>query len=537
MGTTFTNLQMKTEDQATLEKLLPSELYYLQTAEEWITVLEKDGRHDFERMTQLGRRLSKTTEGPVLVVHYFDDDIFELYLLVKGKTLGSYKVNTSGNFCQKSTAFPGALDLSPKEAQAFRYLIKQELSPAESIHWLSRLFGARLYVDKGLMDEETKLWNKDTAAVLAEIAAEKKAAKVNNQTDLILLDEILGMDIYECYSCIDAYKDRQNRLLRISLLNSDGTYDFSKITCFQELDGHFVKVHQYQYPSGVFFTNDMRLWMDYEHHILLITDREGRSLADDTIWLQWEPVIAQDRRVPHKQLQDFAHLPEWVPVDMGCRNRWGFDYSFLNGILEKIDAMNSGHKFSQRKLVAEYHYEKDTNFWWDVSTAPPCITDDMIVVMRVRHERRTAEKAIDVRFFDRDLKLMRKEQIAVDVELPYPLYYCYDSELDTLFLGRLSVNLKTHEIVKCPAKIKDGYVLTCMDSKKHVFMLTGHSLYVLSPDMKILSRHMLKGRLKYYYRNARGNLCLITGCDPAENVRQLKDGSGIRIYEVIHESI
>ena len=533
MGTTFTNLQVKIKDRAVLEELLPSELYYLQTAEEWFTVLEKDGRHDIDRMTRLGRRLSKAAEGPVMVVHYFDDDLFELYLLVRGKRLGSYGAYTSGNSCVKSTAFPGALDLSPKEAQAFRYLIKQELVPPESIHWLSRLFGARLYVDKGLMDDETRLWHKDTDAVLAEIAAEKKAAKVDNQTNLILLDEILGMDIYDCHSCICDYKDRHNRVLRISLLNDDGNYDFSRITCFQELDGHFVKVHEYRYPSGAFSTNDMRIWMDYEHHFFLTTDREGRSLVDDTIWFQWEPVIARARRVPHKQLQDVAHLPEWSPAARGSRNIWGYDYQYLNGILEKIDAMNSNHKFSERKLVAEYRYEKDTNFRWNDSTASLCVADDMIVVIRIQRERLTNGKAIDIRFFDRDLKLMRKEQIAVDIELPFPLYYCYDSELDILFLGSLSVNLKTQEIVQCSAKIKDGYVLTCMDRKKHVFMLTGHSLYVLSPDMKLLSHHMLKGTLKYYYTNARGNLCLITGCDPVENVRQLKAGAGLRIYEVI----
>ena len=535
MGTTFTNLQVKIKDHAVLEELLPSELYYLQTAEEWFTVLEKDGRHDFDRMTRLGRRLSKAAEDPVIVVHYFDDDIFELYLLGRGKILGSYRASTSDNSCVKSTAFPGALDLSPKEAQAFRYLIKQELEPLESIHWLSRLFGVRLYVDKGLMDEETELWHKDTAAVLAEIAAEKKAAKVDNQTDLILLDEVLGMDIYDCYSCIDNYMDRHNRILRISLLSDDGSYDFSRITCFQELDGHFVKVHEYQYPRGVFSANDMCIWMDYEYHTFHTTDREGCSLGDDTIWFQWEPVIARSRRVPHKQLQNFAHLPEWsnVAAAMGCKNIWGYDYRYINGVLEKIDAMNSSHKFSERKLIARYCYEEDRTFWWIDSSASLCIADDMIVVVRIQRERLTNGKVIDVRFFDRDLKLMRKEQIAVDAELPYPFYYCYDSELDTLFLGRMSVNLKTRKIVKCSAKIKDGYVLTCMDREKHVFMLTGHSLYVLSQDMKLLSHHMLKGTLEYYYTNARGNLCLITGCDPAENVRQLKTGAGLRIYEVI----
>ena len=93
MGTTFTNLQIKTCDQNILEEQLTSEFYYLQTAEEWYTVLEKDGEHDFDRMTKLGQQLSKTTEAPVLLVHYFDDDVFELHLLNKGNKLGSYQTD------------------------------------------------------------------------------------------------------------------------------------------------------------------------------------------------------------------------------------------------------------------------------------------------------------------------------------------------------------------------------------------------------------------------------------------------------------
>lgn len=68
-----------------------------------------------------------------------------------------------------------------------------------------------------------------------------------------------------------------------------------------------------------------------------------------------------------------------------------------------------------------------------------------------------------------------------------------------------------------------------------VYMLSGHSLYVLSSDMKLLSHHMIKGTLINYYKNAKGNLCLIAGSDYAEKASQLKAGSGIRIYEVVEK--
>lgn len=533
MGTTFTNLQIKTSDQIILEKQLTSDFYYLQTAEEWFTVLEKDGEHDFDRMTKLGRKLSKTAEGPVLLVHYFDDDIFELHLLSKGKTLGSYQAEISRNFCRKSAAFVEALDLSTKEAQAFRYLTKKEMSPSESIHWLSRLFGARLYADKGLLDNKEEFWRKDTAAVLAGIDAEKKASKVNNQTDLILLDEVLGMDIQDSHSRKDIFEDHQDRVLRVSLLNSDGNYDFSRITCFQELDGRFVKVHEYQYAEEAFTKKDMRIWMDYEHYEFFDIDVEGFCLGAYIDWDQWEPIFAQDRKIPLEQKQNCAHLPEWLSYPMTYISAGGYDYRHLHGLLEKIDEKHSGHRFDERKILAEYHYEEDNDYWWQDSSTPLCVVDDMIVVMRIRWKRPVSvEKAVDVRFFDRDLKLIRKEQVAVDEKLPNFLHYCYDKELDTLFLSTMAINLKTHKITPCSAQIKAKYVLTCLDDRKNVYMLSGHSLYVLSSDMKLLSHHMIKGTLMDYYKNARGNLCLITGSDIAEKASQLRAGSGIRIYEV-----
>ena len=540
MGTTFTNLQIRISDQNILEEQLTSEFYYLQTAEEWYTVLEKDSEHDFDRMTKLGRQLSKTAEGPVLLVHYFDDDVFELQLLSKGNKLGSYQAEISRNFCRKSAAFVEALDLSTKEAQAFRYLIKQEMSPSESIHWLSRLFGARLYADKGLLGNKKKLWRKDTAAVLSEIADEKKAAKVDNQTDLILLDEILGMNIQDNGSDKDLFEDRRDRLVRISLLNSDGSRNFSQITYFQELDGRFVKVYEYKYPEEIFTQNDFWLRMSYMAHWFRIVDIEGghafgKTTFDDRpiSWRQWAPIFSEDRKIPPSRKQDISHLPEWRQTSAHeYTYSGGYYYRHSYGVVEKIDPLNSGYRFEERKIVAEYHYDREDGYYWEPET-PLCVIDDMIVVMLIRGKPHSLWRAINVRFFDLNLKLLREEQILVKGKLPPSRYFCYDRELDTIFLNRMAVNLGTHEIVTCPTKLKEGSLLDCLDGRKNVYMLSGHSLYVLSADMKLLSHHTLKGSLMNYYKNARGNLCLITGSGGAERASQLKADAGIRIYEVV----
>lgn len=531
MGTTFTNLQIRISDQNILEEQLTSEFYYLQTSEEWFTVLEKDSEHDFDRMTKLGRRLSKTAEGPLLLVHYFDDDIFELYLLSKGKTLGTYRAKPFGNFCTKNAAFIEALSLSTEEAQAFRYLIKQGMSAPEGIQWMSRLFGARLYADKALLDDNEELWHKDTAAVLAEIAAEKMAVKVDNQTDLILLDEILGMDIQDSDCDKDIFEDHQDRVLRISLLNSDGNCDFSRITCFQELDGRFVKVHEYQYAKEAFAKDDMYLWMDYENGWIHTVNVEG-SNGSEISWNRWAPVIERDRKIPQEQKQDIAHLPEWLSFSTRHTKAGGYYYRHDYGSLEKIDPVNSGRTFYERKILAEYHYEEKDGYFWECST-PLCVMDDMIVVMRIQRKPLSSWKAINVRFLDLNLKLLREEQIPTEERLPQSDCFCYDKELDTIFLGRMSINLKTHNIVTCPVKIKEGGVLACLDERKNVYMKSGNSLYVLSADMRLLSHHTIKGSLIKYYKNAKGNLCLITGSYFVEKASQLKADAGIRIYEVV----
>lgn len=146
---------------------------------------------------------------------------------------------------------------------------------------------------------------------------------------MILLDEVLGMDIQDSHSNKDIFEDHQDRVLRVSLLNSEGNCDFSRITCFQELDGHFVKVHEYRYPEEAFTKKDMCIWMDYEHYEFFDIDVEGFCLGSYIDWDHWEPIFAQDRRIPLEQKRDCAHLPEWLSCPRIYMSAGGYDYRHL----------------------------------------------------------------------------------------------------------------------------------------------------------------------------------------------------------------
>ena len=91
MGTTFTNLQVRTGNQEFPDYVLPPGYEYVRTAEEWTAVYETSGHHDSKKMQKLGRDMSKAVDVPVMAVSYFDDDIFEMRLMKDGKTEASYQ--------------------------------------------------------------------------------------------------------------------------------------------------------------------------------------------------------------------------------------------------------------------------------------------------------------------------------------------------------------------------------------------------------------------------------------------------------------
>lgn len=85
----------------------------------------------------------------------------------------------------------------------------------------------------------------------------------------------------------------------------------------------------------------------------------------------------------------------------------------------------------------------------------------------------------------------------------------YSPEWDRLYFNSSFVDLRKHEWNSYPKKI-DGYVLPSLDGRGNIYIAGSHTLYILSPDMNLLSYHRFKGYEVNYYLNQAGNMCLIT---------------------------
>lgn len=216
MGAAFVNLQINTPSESIPETLIPKGYVKRQTAGEWVSVYEEKGSFEWNKMSRLGKKISKECAVCVIAVNFFDEDEFSMELYKDGKTIGFYRINLSQSFSKGSTKWIEELKLSGEEAGAFRYLLKKEMLPMESIHVFSRLLGARLYGDLRMLEETQELWQKDAENVIAEIGEEKKRSRIKNRTRANLIQEFPGL--FE--SC-----DERSGVLR--MVYPDGKGDFT----------------------------------------------------------------------------------------------------------------------------------------------------------------------------------------------------------------------------------------------------------------------------------------------------------------------
>lgn len=545
MGTTFTNLQVRTGNQEFPDYVLPPGYEYVRTAEEWTAVYETSGHHNFKKMQKLGRDMSKAVDVPVMAVSYFDDDIFEMRLMKDGKTEASYQTGPGMLLVKKGPAFIKALGLAGKEASAFRYLLKRETSAQDSIDSFSRLLGAMLYGDMRMHKDTEEVWKKDAAPVIRGMDAEKKQDKVVNHTVLTLCQEIPGL-LVQHREQKERIADTYDRVVRIVHPGAEGDYDFSHVSCYQERDGRLEAIYDYHYPEAIFTAHDKDLGLDYEHREIQVMDLDAYydGSAD---WDRYEPLIAERIRIPEDRKSCAGHAPRFCSwYGQAALGNGTCEYYYGYGKLEKIDWQSSGMTFSERNIVSEYVYENLDHVIWNDNFAPPVLEDGKIILVRLWKQyvgepagagqsvRKPGvwDTALDVRFFDGDLNLLRRKRIQVDPEAFQTLgMYAYGAEQDCLYFASRCVELKTHQCRPYPAGVK-GNVLSVRDSRGNIYIADGHSLYVMGQDRSLLSQHRFKGAGIYYYVNRKGNLCFITSDDETCQWNKARKGACVRLYEV-----
>ena len=99
MGTKLCNLHIYNPDRR--EYSVASAYSVVRIAEDWDTIYENEQELNYNKMAKLAKDISKELNAPVISVNYFDDDVFELNVIVAGKKEAYYCVNYNGIFSKK----------------------------------------------------------------------------------------------------------------------------------------------------------------------------------------------------------------------------------------------------------------------------------------------------------------------------------------------------------------------------------------------------------------------------------------------------
>lgn len=531
MGASFVNLQINTLSESIPETLIPKGYVKLQTAEQWASVYEEKGNFEWNKLSRLGKKISKECGVSVIAVLFFDEDEFSMELYKEGKTVGFYRINLSQSFSKGSTKWIEELDLSGKEAGAFRYLLKKEMLPMESIHIFSRLLGVRLYGDLRMLEETPELYQKESEKVIAEIQEEKKRLKTKNRTKANLIQEFPGL--FE--SC-----DERSGVLRMVYPDGKGDFSYGHIHCLEICENGLWEIHDFQYPSHIFGKDCGMLWMDYERNEISVFIK-GRN------WCRIYDLNAHEKElnilmeIPKGKRRRKNGLPKVNRVyEDKAIDEERYEYSGWrddSGLkIRKVDLETSGKTFAEKNVVATYEYEpvdRSTAFW-QANKMIPVITENGVANIGFKYLKGTDNAICDMRFFDKNLRLLRKEEI----ELNDAWYGCgksaYCERMDYVFIDDKRIDVKNHEVKEGSRELRDAdkiFVEYNGADEGYLYAIKGSNVYVFDLELNLISNHRLKGRILYFYKNEKGNVCLITGRYINEDSRTDKNAA-IRVYEI-----
>lgn len=537
MGTTFINLQLKISKEELIKRNLLAGYVCEQTAEEWSSVFEKERGFDWKNLWKLGKKLSKECAVPVIAVSYFDDDEFSMSLLVEGKTAASYSAGMAGSNCRGITKWVEMLGLSKEEASAFRYLVKKELGAGESITVFSRLLGIRMYCDIRFWEEEELdgLWKKDAENVIREIKEEKQRTKVKNRAKAVLHSEISGL-----YDSLD----ENTQVLKMVYPDKEDDFEFRHVHCLKIKEDGLEEIYDFWYPVEIFRKDARRLGMNYE--IMEVHVDDGDGCTDMFPLKLYEEKLLSLMQVPEDRLPEKRSLIAVYPLYSHAVDKDRYEYFSRDGIngmneLRKVDLATSGKQFAQKNTLAVYQYEKPDNAsaFWSCDCKIPVITENNIVNVRVQYVRNPDTALCDVRFFDKDLKLQRKEVIDLKIgmnQISVNCSFTYCEENDSIYIGNQKIDLKTGEIITGIPELKEAHRLFihCHNGKENLLYAVKKSfLYVFDLNLKLISCHRLKGRIMYFTTDDNKNVSLITVGDDTYKWGSLDKKSAVRLYEVM----
>lgn len=419
--------------------------------------------------------------------------------------------------------------MTAEEASAFRYLLKKEMTAEESITIFSRLLGTNMYIDLRMW--KGVLWNKDAEGVTKEIEEEKKRTRIKNKTKAVLLQEIPGL----FQSC-----DERTGIIKMVYPDDKGIFQFRQIHCLGTFDDGFEEIYSYQYPPDIFHSNSRYLYMDYERKCVMVMDVQGYFQEYDLDVNEQRLTSLMEIPIEKREETESSPVINAVytrsVVDQKRYEYFGW-YGHGKDEIRKVDLATSGKTLGEKSIIATYSYDKPDldEAFWSCEEKITVITEKGIVDFRVIDVRKTRQNIGIVSFFDRNLTLLRREEISLTEDV-FGYKYAYCEESDCIFFGNKKINLKTHEVKSGMNELKEADRLIVRRDKMNncfLYAVRGSNVYVLDMDLNLLSCHRLKGRVMYFYTGKEGNIRFITTGDVVCANGEPDKKSAVRLYELV----
>ena len=545
MGTTFCNIHIYNPEKAEYKLKKGYSKYSL--ADGWETILEDESKFDFKALLKTAKAISKEISQPVLSVTYFDDDSFELQLIIEGSRKAYYLINESGIFKKNIPVLIKTMELEDKTAKALRYVISKDISAAEAIDRFSALLQLPLYLEKNLLDYNNgEVTIPDREQAIKELAEEKKAEKAafGKKKDAMLIQELEGVPYF--------YVDMLNGMISLIQPEDDGTVVLGKYFCYQlENEGgepQFKYKHELKFDLEAMSDMDDKIGISYCQKDQFWDERIVINDKSDVIDIIAEG-SANCERFREKILlpDDKKILPEHIIYSVGDALRVATDSGFTT-----FDVRSTNHvtvksnyytKIFDNNIIHPNHHDLTSagKLYFD-HISQLYAEDGMIVKIGEYTEYHNGEKERNVRvdFLDYDYNLLSTEYVPVDFDF-YRVFgsYCYIKEKRQIVVGGYCVDLEKKTVTaietlnqKLKDKASSSIRLKGEDGKDYIAVITSKHIYILDLNLKTVSYTNLSGSVMGFWLDEKGHIYLVTTQNTWKYPFKYSNDSKVRLYKL-----
>ncbi|RUT33598.1 hypothetical protein EJP77_08130 [Paenibacillus zeisoli] len=536
MGTSFVNLQIRSNSIREIEKILPGSTAG-SFSDGWTTIISEHFQvGDIEKVA---KKLSKAITQSVMSVEYHDDDVLRMSIYRNGKTMTSHITGGEGYGLPrkpgKSKVFIEELGFDLSEDKYLKAILACE-DLGKKIELLQHFLGVTISIDHKMMliDDSVKEYHcqRDLTIIEEYIKEASKRNRIKNQTKAHLLEEFEGamIDILGDHKYLigippyDRSTDSYKQELIYTFIPNGTLEPMFDVSSFQHRRGGGLLMAANSYLSYFSLLRRQYYLFDYDGQMLSQYPFPWSGMEASPVYILEEgSFLAIDN---HR-----TWLGEYGP---DFKNKWkipfpGFPYYNNNAIYScKIDSSGqsselmklnrSGQVVASLRLNYEGYHDRKGRFLFDeigrtfyccsamTANGPGMkifvLTEQMELIRELDLESRSIFSVVlDSKNHKLFVHLYDKEFLVIDTE-------------SFLILSR--------------RKWEEDSTFLTVDSHGRAVVLTGvSSIVLLDTHLNDISRHRLKGLVFQEFTNERGNLCLLTGTE--------EGGAGsmkIRVYEI-----